>query len=279
MMQVGSMKYMTTQPKISILNITARWGGMDVLRANLERQVFKDFEIVIVDALWCERESQVKRYFKDFNLIYIRQSDKKEGAYTNLAHADNEGFRNCRGELIVCLQDYQWILPAGFSKYWFFYQHDPRALVTGIGHHYSDPRPTNPTGKITVFNKPYTGRPTNLSWSDPRTFGASFREAVAPEEWELSWCSLPRSVIYDLGGMDEEFDNHGFAWDNTYIAYKAKMLGCKIHVDQTNEVMGFDHDLWWPNPLKVNRVSPSEYFHKEMKEFMAGKSLDRKSGV
>ena len=256
------------------MTLSNRYGGIDILWANLLRQEFEDWEWVFVDGLYDFRHRELLEYtHNDPRVKHIRQSKKRAGAYTNLAHADNEGFRNCRGELIVCLQDYQWILPAGFSKYWFFYQHDPRALVTGIGHHYSDPRPTNPTGKITVFNKPYTGRPTNLSWSDPRTFGASFREAVAPEEWELSWCSLPRSVIYDLGGMDEEFDNHGFAWDNTYIAYKAKMLGCKIYVDQTNEVMGFDHDLWWPNPLKVNRVSPSEYFHGEIKEFMAGKPL------
>lgn len=102
--------------------------------------------------------------------------------------------------------------------------------------------------------------------------GPMFREAE-PVEWELSYCSLPRSVIYDLGGMDEQFDFEGFAWDNTYIGYKARLLGSKVYLDQSNECMGFDHDLWWPNPLKVNRISPSEYFHKELKEYMAGKPL------
>ena len=132
--------------------------------------------------------------------------------------------------------------------------------------------PTNPTGKITVFDAPYTGRPENLSWSDPRVKEEGFRKASAPE-WELSWASIPRSVIYDLGGMDEQFDFEGFAWDNTYIAAKAQMLGCEIYIDQSNEVMGFDHDLWWPNPLKVNRVSPAKYFQEKIHEFLSGRPL------
>ena len=75
--------------KISILNITARHGGLDILRASLERQTIKDFEVVIVDGLWEEREPQVKKYFKDYDLIYVRESKKREGAFSNLAHADN----------------------------------------------------------------------------------------------------------------------------------------------------------------------------------------------
>lgn len=262
-----------SNPKISVLNLTNRHGGIDILWANMKRQEFTDWELVIVDALWKEREKEVLEYINDPRLTYVRQSDKREGAYTNLAHADNEGFRACRGDLIVCLQDYQWIPADGLSKYWYFFEKDPIALVTGIGHHYSDPFPVNKDGKITVFDKPYTRRPENLSWEDPRVVpGVSVRQGQ-PIEWELSWASLPKKVIYELGGMDEQFDFEGFAWDNTYIAYKAQMMGCRFYVDQTNECMGFDHDLWWPNPLKVNRISPAEYFHKEMKAFKEGKPL------
>lgn len=264
------------KPGISVMALTNRFGGIDILWADMLRQTFEDWELVLVDGLWREREKEVKKYISDPRLKYLRQSDKREGAYTNLAHADNEGFRACKGELIVCLQDYQWVNPEGLSKYWYLYRQHPSSLVTGIGHHYSDPRPTNPEGKITVFDEPYTSRPENVSWMDPRwNLNRPQLSSADPVEWELSWASIPRKVVYDIGGMDEEFDFKGFAWDNTYIAYKAKLQGCEIILDQTNEVMGFDHDLWWPNPLKVNRVSPADYFHQKV-QAMVDKKIEPK---
>ena len=98
----------------------------------------------------------------------------------------------------------------------------------------------------------------------------SFYE-TAPVNWELNWCSIPRKIIYELGGMDERYDYKGFAWDNVNIAQRAEMLGYKTYIDQTNECMGFDHDGWWPNPLKVKKISPAEYHHKSMKEMSEGK--------
>lgn len=260
-------------PKISVMHLTARHGGIDILWANLRRQTEQDFELVIVDALWREREQEVKDYINDPRLVYVRQSDKREGAYTNLAHADNEGFRACSGELIVCLQDYIWIRPDGLEKYWYHHQNNPEGiLVTGIGDQYSHPLPINNDGKVTVFPEPYTKRPEHVCWVDPRRRPGlpSFRECE-PVEWELNWASIPRKVIYDLGGMDEQFDFEGFAWDNTYIAMKAKMAGYKIYIDETNECMGFDHDGWWPNPLKVNRVSPQKYFWEQLNAMNQGK--------
>ena len=257
------------RPRISCMTLSNRYGGVDIMWANLLRQEFADWEWIFVDGLYDYRAKEVAEYTNnDSRVKHIKQSSIREGAYTNLAHADNEGFKACSGDLIVCLQDYQWILPSGFTKYWLIYEKDPKALVTGFGHHYSDPRPVDPKGKITVFDKPFTSRPSNLSWSDPRP-GSELRRAE-PVEWEMSWCSLPRQVIYDIGGMDEQFDYEGFAWDNTYIAYKAKLNGSNIYLDPTNEVMGFDHDLWWPNPLKENRISPAKYFHEKVQKMMDG---------
>lgn len=254
------------------MNLTNRAGGIDILWANMKRQTFTDWELIIVDALWKDREKEVKEYINDSRLKYIRQNDKPEGAYTGLAHADNQGFKACSGELIVCLQDYQWIPPEGLEKYWMIYEKDSKALVTGVGHHYSDPRPVNKDGKITVFSEPYTRRPEVLSWPDPRMNKDRPQLSMAePVEWELSYASIPRKVIYDIGGMDEQFDFEGFAWDNTYIAYKAKLNGSNIYLDQSNECMGFDHDLWWPNPLKVNRVTPDKYFHQKVQAMIDGK--------
>lgn len=85
--------------------LSNRHGGIDILWSSLKRQTIQDFELILSDGLWREREKEVKDYINDPRLKYLRQSDKREGAYTNLAHADNECFRECTGELIVCVRE------------------------------------------------------------------------------------------------------------------------------------------------------------------------------
>jgi hypothetical protein len=174
--------------------------------------------------------------------------------------------------LIVCLQDYIWIGPDAIEKYLYAHtSHPDGVLVTGVGHQYSQPYPVNQEGKVTVFDKPYVRRPEGMSWVDPRMNPErpSWSEAE-PVEWELNFASIPKKIIEEVGCIDEQFDFEGFAWDNTYIAFKAQMAGHKIYLDQSNECMGFNHDEWWPNPLKVNRVSPREYFLKKIEDIKTG---------
>jgi hypothetical protein len=261
--------------KISIMQLTNRPGNIDILKANVMRQTEEDWELVLIDALWREREEEVKAYINDPRLKYIRQNDKMEGALTNLAHADNQAFSNCEGELIVCLQDYIYIAPDALEKMWFHHTNHPEGiLVTGVGNQYNKPDVmdmTDPKGKITVFDKPYTGKPTNLFWQDPRmrTDQGTFYMCTPPD-WELNFASIPNRVIRELGGMDEQYDFEGFAWDNVNIAMRADMLGYRAYIDQTNECMGFNHDGWWPNPLKVERKSPAEYHHSQMGKMLRG---------
>ena len=103
-------------PRVSVMALTNRWGGIDILWANMKRQTEQDFELVLVDGLWKEREKEVREYINDPRLVYVRQNDTPKGAYTGLAHADNQGFKACKADLIVCLQDYQWIRPDGLEK-------------------------------------------------------------------------------------------------------------------------------------------------------------------
>jgi hypothetical protein len=254
---------------ISVLYISNRYGGMDILRGNLRRQSTQDFELVFVDGLYEERKDQIHEYFEGIKVKHIDQNQlPMDGYLSRLARADNLGFKNCDGELIVCLQDYIWIGPYGLEKFYEIHkQYEGKALITGIGHQYKSPTVAEislPKDPFSVFEKPSTRKPEVKFWSDPRDFGGTDVRPAEPVEWELNWAAISREAIFDLGGMDEEYDKKGFAWDNTNIGERAKMLGYKILLDPSNECYGFDHDGWWPNPLKVNRVSPAQYHFEQM---------------
>lgn len=254
---------------ISVLYISNRYGGLDILRANLLRQSEQDFELVFVDGLYHERKDEVKEHFKGFRVKHIDQTIlSMDGYHSRLARADNLGFKNCDGDLIICLQDYIYIPHDAFEKFAFVNEmENGNALITGVGHQYSSPTAeeiVNPKGLITVFEKNYTKKPENKFWQDPRENGFKGVRQAEPVEWELNWACISKKAIMDLGGMDEEYDKRGFAWDNTNIAERAKILGYKILLDGSNECFGFDHDGWWPNPLKVNRISPAEYHFQQI---------------
>lgn len=258
--------------RISVMTLTNRYGGIDITWNSLKRQTFTDFEWILVDAI--DREKEVRSYVNDKSLKYIKQNPQPEDALTNLAHADNQGFSNCKGELIVCIQDYIWFPPDALEKYWRIYQQNPDILVTGVGDQYGKPSKDDiyyPDGKITVFREPYTRRPDIKVWSDPRKrIDQGTFYMCNPPDWELNYASIPRKILYELGGMDEQYDYHGFAWDNVNIAQRADMLGYRAYIDQTNECMGFEHDEWWPNPLKVEKKSPAEYHFKIMDKMAKG---------
>lgn len=261
--------------KISVIYISNRYGGLDILRANLNRQTVQDFELVFVDGLYEERKEQVKEYFKDINIKHISDSHiPKEGFHSKLARCDNLAFKNCEGELIISLQDYIYIPSLGFEKFLTLHEkYGKKALLTGVGHQYYYPSVddiTNPKGLITVFENDYTKKPDIQCWTDPR-LNVQWEEREAhPVEWEMNWAAIPREVIYDIGGMDEEYDKQGFAYDNTSIATRAFITGYKIYLDPKNECYGFSHDTWWPNPLKVNRVSPEKYHFEQINKMISG---------
>jgi hypothetical protein len=260
---------------ISVLYISNRYGGLDILRGNLARQTEQDFELVFVDGLYHERKDEVKEYFKDFKVKHIDESIiDKAGQYSTLARADNLGYKNCEGDLIVCLQDYIYIPHDGFEKFVFINQiQNGNALITGVGHQYLSPSSkdiVNPKGLITVFESEYTKKPENKFWQDPRENGFKGVRPAEAVEWELNWACISKKAILDLGGMDEEYDKKGFGWDNTCIAERAKILGYSILLDASNECYGFNHDGWWPNPLKINRISPAEYHFKQIGKMKTG---------
>lgn len=269
---------MELKPKVSVVYISNRYGGLDILKSSLTRQTFQDFEIVFVDGLYDKRHNVVLDYFKDFNIKHIKDIDMKEheGYKSKLARCHNQAYKACEGELIVLLQDYIYVPQSGLEKFWNIYNIHQNALITGISHQYLHPTKeevVNQEGLITVYEKEYKYKPEVISWFDPRCDMSEnylgIRKAQ-PVEWEANWAAIPREVIYDLGGMDETYDLHGFGYDNTNIATRASYLGYPVYLDSSNEVFCISHDSYWKNEYKEKGIQPHEHHQITMQKMFQG---------
>ena len=261
--------------KVSVLYISNRFGGLDILKSSLDRQTFKDFELVFIDGLYDKRKHEVAEYFKESNypVRHLPEPKKPEGAIMALTFAINEGFRNCSGELLVLLQDFIYVPSTGIEKYFKIHQEKPKAFITGISHQYYYPSKEDivyPEGLITLFDKDYTKKPDILCWTDPRAAHGNLIRDSHPIEWETNWAACPMSAIKHLGGVDESYAYNGFNFDNVNLSQRAAFLGYEFVLDPSNEVWCFRHDNWWENPYKKAGLSNDKYHAEKMNRIYKG---------
>ena len=103
--------------KISVITVSIRPHGLEIIQEGLQKQTFKDFEWLV--------EIGLPGRGHDLNAAY------------------NRALRRAQGELVVSLQDYIKITPDYLAKFWEAYQKEPRTFFTA------------PVGK--VKNKDYKG--------------------------------------------------------------------------------------------------------------------------
>lgn len=267
------------KPRISIITVTNRFGGLDLQWSAIRKQTFKDFEWVLCDTLANKRRGVLKKFTNDDPRIkHIQQNSPKKGSVTGLAQAENQALRSASGELCIMLQDYIYIEPGCLETYWFHYTNMVgKALITGVGDIYGKPGKediVDNRGLLTVFKEPFTGKPDHVVWTDPRRSShyGSFYQCY-PNDIEFNFCSVPMKCFKELGGLDEEYDLVGHAWDNVNIAIRASMLGYDTYIDQTNECRGLNHDDFWPNKVKIDQEKyPIGEFHQQrIKDITEGK--------
>lgn len=237
--------------KVSLLLITARPGGMDILRANLRRQLEKPHQVVLVDALYDQRREAVRVYFDGLKVSHIPDPPKER--LCNIEVALNEGVRRCQGDLIVFLQDYVWIPRHGIRRFVRAQRANGPCLVSGVGNVGSEPSEVaDSSGLISVFGRDYGDMPEGVSWADPRITMERGVIRCHPGEWELNWACAPREAIEAIGGFDETYGD-GWAWGNVDFAYRAHHIGYDTYVDMDNRCVAFPHDEYFGHPLKKDK--------------------------
>src|SRR5258708_42189 len=110
--------------KISIVCVTNKQGAVEFLKKQLDKQIFKDFEVIIADD-----GLNSKLYEKQF----VPRPKEKEDVW-NINKAYNDCFKKVSGELVIFLQDFIWIPANGLARFWQLYNLFPNDLITGCGH-------------------------------------------------------------------------------------------------------------------------------------------------
>lgn len=190
--------------KISVIVVTNKSGAVEFLKTQLDKQTFKDFEVIIADD-----GGNPKLYEKQFT---PRQKGKED--VWNLNKAYNDCFQKVEGQLIVFYQDFIKIQANGLQRFWDIYQLYPNDLITGCGHKYLD-------GKIAE--------------TDDRVFG---EKALVESDWtyyELNWSSCPTEIAPKF---EEDMDTH-YGGENQIFAFKS---GANVWLDRMNECKGEMHN-------------------------------------
>lgn len=196
---------------ISVITVSVRPDRLDLVEKSLKKQTIDGFEWIVED--------------------YADNS--KPWSFNK---ATNLAIKKAHGDLIIFIQDSIWFAPTALSKFEYHYQQNPLACISGVGDQY-DQLDEN-------------GKPTHKVWEDPRknSNNGTFYECY-PNDWEINFASVPKKLLYDIGGFDETMDDH-FGMDNVAVAHRLDQIGAKFYLDQTNESYTLRHgrrDDWDSN--------------------------------
>lgn len=109
---------MAKTPAISVVSTAFRPGGIDILLAGMSDQIFKDFEVVLVDRLYARRHDRVMQMAQDYGVRLIHVPEhRRNGKWISYCCAWNTGFAVARGTAILILGDWMYAPPGWIERH------------------------------------------------------------------------------------------------------------------------------------------------------------------
>lgn len=228
-------------PVVSIITPTIREGWWRIMAENLSKQTYNNFEWIIIDDHKEDRSKIAKKYAQKYclEIRYIR-GDKGLGKYDKkcgLVRANNIGWKNSKGELLVWLQDFILLPEDGLESLVDIYRHNPDAMIAPVDIYYdaekADTKNTEDWWEGYRNGWGYTKFLKEESWRNPRVKNLGIYESDNPYDLEMDYCAVPKKIVDDLNGFWEFMDD-GLGYDNCELAYRAFKLGYRLIIDDTN---------------------------------------------
>lgn len=224
-------------PKVSVLVSTFRPGGLDITFAGMRDQIFKDFEVILVDRRYEIRKAEVQELAEiyDLNLIHVPEH-RRNGQWAAIGSAWNTGIALAKGEIILFLQDWAYAPPGWLEAHMdcqvnvdrryvlspYVYMNLPplltkqRFVSSTNGSEDYGTFDTNAilNGDILYECATFSDGLFEGSWvrdltrmteqQDPRILS---RGHAVPANWvHIKNESVSRSVVWELNGLDERLD-------------------------------------------------------------------------
>jgi glycosyltransferase involved in cell wall biosynthesis len=217
-----------------VITPTIREGWWRIMSENLANQTYKNIEWLIIDDYKEDRSAIAEKYAKKYGLaIRYFRGEKVKKFYNRrcgLVAANNMGWQNSKGELLVWLQDFILIPDNGIEQLVTLYQHNPDAIIAPVDIYY-DCKPANRDNKEDWWTEKDVL--TQETWRNIRVKNQGIRESENPYDYEANYGAIPKHILDKLNGWWEFMDD-GLGYDNTEIAYRALKLGYRIIIDDTN---------------------------------------------
>ncbi len=249
---------------ISVIVPTNRIGGMDLLFGSLERQTFKDFEVIVVDGL---------RHWRGLFDYLAGRNNPGKGAVAHVAPRDNpfprvsycqsvnSGIANALGETCVLFCDYTFAAPdclathaacqaahAGPTHLDYNYSALP-ALKDGLSFYGQRTPPDSPaylaelnettdryvadleSGKLDPFMWSIFAEPQTQEMIDALEVTHRHRPCATREADDWNWCSLknesfPTELLLEMNGLNEALDE-SHCYQDQEFSYRLRARGIK----------------------------------------------------
>lgn len=262
-------------PMVSIITPTIRTGFWNIMAHNLSIQSYKNFEWIIVDDYPEDRSDIAKAYADKYNLEVRYLRGGKGSNYPRrcaLVKANNIGWQNAKGELLVWLQDFCLMPQFGIERMVDIYRKHKDDLIAPVDVYYHA-LPANKDNKEDWWDG-NTQIITAKGWTNPRVVYEGLKQTENPFDFEMNYSGIPRKVLERINGWYEFMDD-GLGYDNTEVAYRALMTGSKIWLDDSNIAKCINI---WPtvsgteeNILNRERILNPPRYYWMSKQFKSGK--------
>ncbi len=241
---------------LSLLVPQNRIGGLDLLATSLRSQTFRDFELILLDAIAPYRREKHRADFDGLSVNWLDCSFGETNLRTRYMRSLNRGIEHARGETLVYLPDYAWLNPDCLATHHEM-QTKHRAPVMldynyaaidkpvqlpyyGQAEHPADD-PEDFTKSVNATTARYVadlqaGRLDRFLWQlGPTPNVASLpvthrhRPCSTREANDWNWASFknesfPTELLLDMNGHDERFDvSH--CWQDQEFTQRLKLRG------------------------------------------------------
>lgn len=236
---------MARYPLISVITPTVRPEGLKLVKQALAYQDLKSWEWIVCSPKQLEKE--IRDVMGSFPFTFIGTPPLQGWQVWDLNYSYNRLVERSKGELLVSWQDFTFADPDLLSTFRKHYLDDPKSVVSVCGNKYPDDD----------FDIP--------AWIDPRYARNEYNWQDI--EWNL--CSIPKKIMYEIGGFDEQMDRM-FGLDGYSVNHRladAKISHFKLEKNSKTYALFHGRDKDWDkkNGLGTGLAEPYEARVAELK--------------